>query len=58
MNLTYRKSSHIPYNIKISVCCPPDTNTPMFHEEEKSKPEETKLMSETAGLFEPEVVAK
>ena len=47
-----------PYNIKVSVCCPPDTNTPGFQEEEKTKPEETKLISDSAGLFEPEVVAR
>lgn len=46
-----------PHGIFVSVAYPPDTNTPGFQEENKSKPEETRLISETAGLFEPEQVA-
>lgn len=34
-----------------------DTDTPGFQEENKSKPEETKLISQGAGLFKPEEVA-
>lgn len=45
-----------PHGIFVSVAYPPDTNTPGFEEENKSKPEETRLISETAGLFEPEQV--
>ncbi len=37
---------------------PPDTDTPGFAEENKDKPEETRLISEAAGLFSPETVAK
>ena len=65
ISYTYRSKKYIywfselkPYNIKISVCCPPDTNTPGFQEEQKTIPEETKLISDSAGLFQPEVVAK
>ncbi|KAK7065341.1 hypothetical protein SK128_020402 [Halocaridina rubra] len=46
-----------PYNITVTVCCPPDTDTPGFEEENKTKPTETKLISEAAGLFKPEEVA-
>lgn len=46
-----------PYNVSITLCLPPDTNTPGFENEQKSKPLETKLLSETAGLFQPNVVA-
>lgn len=46
-----------PYNVSVTLCLPPDTNTPGFENEQKSKPEETKLISETAGLVEPEEVA-
>ncbi|CAG0894700.1 unnamed protein product [Cyprideis torosa] len=46
-----------PFNIGVSMCFPPDTDTPGFQEEEKIKPEETKLISATAGLTKPEDVA-
>ena len=44
------------HGIFVSVAYPPDTDTPGFEEENKCKPEETKLISETAGLFQPEQV--
>ncbi len=47
-----------PYNITVTVNCPPDTDTPGFKEEERYKPLETTLMSEAAGLFKPDVVAR
>ncbi|XP_041376032.1 3-ketodihydrosphingosine reductase-like [Gigantopelta aegis] len=46
-----------PYNVYVTLAFPPDTDTPGFAEEQKSKPEETRLISETAGLFQPSVVA-
>jgi short-subunit dehydrogenase len=46
------------YNIKIQVLCPPDTETPGFETENKTKPEETKKISETAKLLQPEEVAR
>lgn len=46
------------YNINVSVLCPPDTDTPMFHEENKIKPPETKAISETAKVLSPEYVSK
>ncbi|KAK3868401.1 hypothetical protein Pcinc_026205 [Petrolisthes cinctipes] len=47
-----------PHNISVTVCYPPDTDTPGFVEENQTKPIETKLISEAAGLFKPEEVAK
>lgn len=47
-----------PYNISVTLALPPDTDTPGFENENKSKPKETKLMSESGGLYSPETVAK
>lgn len=46
------------HDIYVCVAYPPDTDTPGFVEENKSKPEECRLISETAGLFTAEQVAK
>ena len=46
------------YNIKVSVLCPPDTDTPGFENENQTKPEETKAISENAKLMSAEDVAK
>lgn len=43
--------------MSVTLSLPPDTNTPGFENEQKSKPIETKLLSETSGLYEPSVVA-
>lgn len=40
-----------PHEITVTVCYPPDTQTPGFQEENKTKPVETRLISEAAGLF-------
>mmetsp|Transcript_26011 Transcript_26011/g.29741 ORF Transcript_26011/g.29741 Transcript_26011/m.29741 type:complete len:375 (+) Transcript_26011:203-1327(+) len=45
-------------NVRVQVAYPPDTDTPGFEQENIGKPEETRLISETAGLFQPESVAK
>ncbi|EZA60332.1 hypothetical protein DMN91_010553 [Ooceraea biroi] len=47
-----------PYNISVTLCLPPDTDTPGFAIEEQSKPLETKLISQTAALVMPEEVAE
>ncbi len=47
-----------PYGIIVSVLCPPDTDTPGLREENKTKPEETKAISATAKLKQPEEVAR
>ncbi|MEJ2249153.1 MAG: SDR family oxidoreductase [Candidatus Lokiarchaeota archaeon] len=46
-----------PFNIKFSILYPPDTDTPGFNEENKTKPEELKIMSERGGLLKPKEVA-
>ncbi|XP_054285807.1 3-ketodihydrosphingosine reductase [Macrosteles quadrilineatus] len=45
------------HGVKVTVCLPPDTDTPGFEEEEKTKPLETKLICQSAGLVSPDVVA-
>lgn len=47
-----------PNGVNVSVLCPPDTDTPQLHEEEKTKPAETKAISGNAGLYQPEYVAR
>jgi 3-dehydrosphinganine reductase len=45
------------YNIRVSVLCPPDTDTPQLAEENKTKPPETRAISGNVGLKQPEQVA-
>ncbi|XP_059200110.1 3-ketodihydrosphingosine reductase [Centropristis striata] len=47
-----------PYNIYVTVAYPPDTETPGLAEENKTKPLETRLISETSGVYQPDQVAK
>jgi 3-dehydrosphinganine reductase len=47
----------LPYNIKISVIYPPDTDTPQWHEENKIKPEETKALAGAIKVLPVEKVA-
>jgi 3-dehydrosphinganine reductase len=44
--------------IHIQVAYPPDTDTPCFERENKTKPEETRLVSEQGGMKKPEDVAR
>jgi len=46
-----------PLGIKVSVLCPPDTDTPGFEIENQTKPEETKAISAKAKLMQPDAVA-
>ena len=46
-----------PYGIVVSVLCPPDTDTPGFENENKTKPEETKAISATAKVMTADAVA-
>nr|MDO8115289.1 SDR family oxidoreductase [Candidatus Sigynarchaeota archaeon] len=46
-----------PRGINVSVVCPPDTDTPGFHEENKTKPEECKILSQRGKLIQPAQVA-
>ena len=41
-------------NISVQIAYPPDTDTPGFELEQIDKPEETRLISEVAGLFQPD----
>jgi len=43
--------------IQVSVLCPPDTETPGYREENKTKPMETQALSESAKLMTAEAVA-
>lgn len=47
-----------PYNVYVSLLCPPDTDTPQLEEENKFKPEETRAITKTAKRMSPEDVAK
>uniref|UniRef100_A0A4W5KGD3 3-dehydrosphinganine reductase n=1 Tax=Hucho hucho TaxID=62062 RepID=A0A4W5KGD3_9TELE len=47
-----------PYNIYVTIAYPPDTDTPGLAEENRTKPLETRLISETSGVTQPEQVAK
>jgi 3-dehydrosphinganine reductase len=47
-----------PFGIDVTVYCPPDTKTPGYEEEQKSKPRETQLISEAGGLVEAKDVAE
>ena len=45
-------------NIYITLVFPPDTDTPGFTEENKSKPKETQMINETSGLLSAAQVAR
>ena len=47
-----------PYNINFSVLYPPDTDTPGFEIENRTKPEECALMSESVKTLSAEKVAE
>ncbi|XP_055698806.1 3-ketodihydrosphingosine reductase [Phlebotomus papatasi] len=48
--------SHLGVGVTLALPC--DTDTPGFEREERSKPEETKLISSSGGLMKPEDVAE
>lgn len=52
------RNEYKDYNIKVSVIFPPDTDTYGLHEEAKTRPEELNIISERAGLLQPEEVAE
>lgn len=45
------------HGVTVSVLCPPDTDTPGFAEENRTKPPETKVVSAAANILNPEAVA-
>lgn len=47
-----------PQGIQVSVLCPPDTDTPLLREADKTKPLETKAISGKAKRMQPEEVAR
>lgn len=47
-----------PRRILVSLSFPPDTNTPLLAEENKSKPEITRLLSAATTTVQPEEVAR
>jgi len=51
------RSEMKPYGIGVSVLAPPDTDTPGFAVENRTKPPETVAVSESGGLMQPEEVA-
>jgi NAD(P)-dependent dehydrogenase (short-subunit alcohol dehydrogenase family) len=46
-----------PHDICVSVLCPPDTDTPGFENENRTKPEETRAISGTAKVMTADAVA-
>ena len=46
------------HGIVVSVLCPPDTDTPGFEEENRTKPDETKAISASAKVMRPDAVAR
>lgn len=47
----------IEYNVSVTVCYPPDTDTPQLAEENRTKPPETKAISGNVKTLTPEAVA-
>lgn len=47
-----------PYNVQVSVLCPPNTKTPGLEKENKSKPKEILLTEEKAKVVTAEEVSK
>jgi len=45
------------FNISVSILCPPDTDTPMLEHENKTKPIETKIISQGAKIRSANYVA-
>lgn len=45
-------------NIYVTIVYPPDTDTPGFAEENKTKPIETQLINNTSGLFSADKIAR
>jgi 3-dehydrosphinganine reductase len=49
---------YCPWNINFSISVPPNVNTPMFEQEEKIKPKETKALEGDHAVVQPEDIAK
>jgi len=46
-----------PHGIRVSVVCPPDTDTPGYQIENRTKPAETAAISQATKVMQPEAVA-
>ena len=46
------------YGIRVCVLCPPDTDTPQWHGENRTKPKETWALAGNAKVMKPEAVAQ
>ena len=44
--------------VQVSIVYPPDTETPQLAQENLTKPEETKIMTKTAGVWSADTVAE
>jgi short-subunit dehydrogenase len=51
------RSEMKPHGVRVSLLCPPDTDTPMLAEENASKPRETAALSESGGVLSADEVA-
>jgi 3-dehydrosphinganine reductase len=47
-----------PDGVAVSIVYPPDTDTPQFAEENRTKPPETRAITARGGLWQPEDVAR
>ncbi|XP_044765491.1 3-ketodihydrosphingosine reductase [Coccinella septempunctata] len=47
-----------PFGVTVTLALPPDTDTPGFHQENKSKPIETSKISTMGTLYKPDEVAE
>ncbi len=52
------RSEARPYGIGVTVCYPPDTDTPQLAAEIPERPLETQAIAGTAGVVQPETVAR
>jgi len=49
---------YCPWNIYFSISVPPNVNTPMYEQEEKIKPKETKALEGEHQIVQPEDIAQ
>ena len=47
-----------PFNIRVCLSFPPDTDTPGYEKENQIKPALTKLLSDTGSVFKPQKIAE
>ncbi|WP_375686993.1 SDR family oxidoreductase [Pseudooceanicola sp. LIPI14-2-Ac024] len=47
-----------PHKISVTLCYPPDVDTPQLEAEMRTKPEATRIISEGGGLWQPDEVAR